>query len=319
MIASLFLCVTFSMLTADEKHIFEEYKKAFDTYYNDNRVIDFAKHIEKKFDYIFFRLEESISTYGYTIPPNKPSNFTIIYTTKGRSERTIGKVKALMTPRTVVVIPHDTINSGLYGHNTKGFLITFNLKFFLQKNLPKHHLQKMDLFRVKAKPFAYVSHKQGKNLVNIFETLLDERTTNQPNKNEMIALKILELILVCERLFKSAEERDDKELPPIIVQYVDLLQNDFKEHHSIKYYAHKLHIHPNFLNTICKRSLKQSAKQTIDNKLVTEAEHLLTHTNLSAKEIAFELGFESTSHFFRFFRRLTGSSPLNYRKENLNL
>ena len=45
-----------------------------------------------------------------------------------------------------------------------------------------------------------------------------------------------------------------------------------------------------------------------------EAKNLLYHTSMSVKEIAFQLGFQSASHFFRFFKKHTGMSPLGYRK-----
>jgi AraC-like DNA-binding protein len=103
------------------------------------------------------------------------------------------------------------------------------------------------------------------------------------------------------------------------VQFVDLIQQHYKEQHSTSYYAKLLNIHPNVLNSICKRHLDQSAKQTIDAKLIREAEDLLFHTSLTVKEIAYELGFASVSHFFRFFKRHTGSAPQALRQKHLNL
>jgi len=307
------------MLTADEKKIFRDYKKAFETFRQDKKIIELDKNFGKKLDYFFFRLEDSLAVYGYTIPPYRVSNVIIIFTTKGEGERTIGKIKAPMNTNSLVIIPSQTIQTGHHSEDTKGFLLGFNLNFFLQERFPRHHLFKLELFRNDLKPFTQVAVRQAKTLKAIFDALLEERNQKWENKDEMIALKILELILVCERLFKSHEKLKRQSWSPIYVQYIDLIQLHYKEHHSPAYYAKLLHIHPNVLNSICKRHLDQSAKKTIDVKLMKEAEDLLFHTSLTVKEIAYELGFNSASHFFRFFKRHTGSSPQNIRQKHLNV
>jgi len=307
------------MLTADEKKIFSDYKKAFEAYRRNKKIIELDTSFEKKLDYFFFRLEDSLPVYGYIIPPYKISNVIIIYTIKGEGERTVGKIKAPMNANSLVIIPSQTINSGKHSKDTQGYLLAFNLNFFLQERLPRHHLLKLDLFRKDLNPYSQVNLRQAKVLKAIFETLLDERNQKWVNKEEMIALKILELILICERLFKHHEKLNRKSWSPVYVRYIDLIQRHYKEHHSTSFYAKQLHVHPNVLNTICKRHLDQSAKQTIDMKLIREAENLLFHTSLTVKEIAYELGFKSASNFFRFFKRNTGNSPQSSRQKHLNL
>lgn len=304
------------MLTADEKKIFQDYKKAFETYRRNKTIIELDTKFEKKLDYFFFRLEDSLPVYGYTIPPYRLSNVIIIYTIKGEGERTIGKIKAPMNANSLAIIPSQTINSGRHSLDTKGYFLAFNLNFFLQERLPRHHLFKLELLRNNLKPFTQVSLKQGKILKAIFDALFIERNQQWVNKEEMIALKVLELILICERLFKH-EKSKAKSLSPIYVRYIDLIQQHYKEQHSTSFYARQLHVHPDFLNTICKRHLDQSAKKTISVKLIQEAENLLFHTDLTVKEIGYELGFKSTSHFFRFFKLNTGSSPQDSRRNHL--
>jgi AraC family transcriptional regulator, transcriptional activator of pobA len=74
-------------------------------------------------------------------------------------------------------------------------------------------------------------------------------------------------------------------------------------------------VHPNQLNANTKKFLGQSAKTTIDKMLLQEAEYLLLQTAFSVKEIAYELGFQSASHFFRFFKKNKGTSPALYRRQ----
>jgi len=48
-------------------------------------------------------------------------------------------------------------------------------------------------------------------------------------------------------------------------------------------------------------------------RLLLQAQRELTYSRLSVKQIAFELGFTDAAYFTRFFRRLAGCSPAQWR------
>ena len=66
----------------------------------------------------------------------------------------------------------------MYSPDTMGYHISFNLKFFLQKHLPRHHLPQMKIYTHRFIPYVYTDSKQGKYITNIFETLLDEHSAS---------------------------------------------------------------------------------------------------------------------------------------------
>lgn len=99
-----------------------------------------------------------------------------------------------------------------------------------------------------------------------------------------------------------------------INKFIRLVSKNLKEEHSVKFYADKLCITPNYLNEIVTSALNVSAKQYIQNKIMDEAKKLLSYTELSISEIAFELHFSTVSYFTRTFRQYTGETALSYRK-----
>jgi len=171
----------------------------------------------------------------------------------------------------------------------------------------------MDLFNSGFIPYVYIQIKEEKRLIEIFETILDEKFHSRKRKEEMIALNVLELIILCERFLKVERNSQKKSFPPLIIKYMEEVRKHYKMHHTVMFYARLLHVHPNYLNTKTKEYLDQNAKSVIDIMLVQEAEFLLLQTAFSVKEIAYELGFESASHFFKFFKKHKGSSPASYR------
>lgn len=58
----------------------------------------------------------------------------------------------------------------------------------------------------------------------------------------------------------------------------------------------------------------QNAQQHIHLKLLEKAKELLSTTHLSVSEVAFQLGFEHSQSFSRFFKTKEKQSPLAFRQ-----
>lgn len=92
-----------------------------------------------------------------------------------------------------------------------------------------------------------------------------------------------------------------------------LIERHFREHHQPADYARRLRITPGHLNHLSRRHLGRTAGVVIRERLVLEAKRQLVHTDATAAEVAYALGFKDPAYFARFFRRETGSSPSRYR------
>ena len=299
-------------MQAAEKVILEAYKKAFRRFYRDKEIVEPDKTEVIRFDWILLRLEELIPVFGLEAPPFRHAKFTIVYVEKGGGEKTIGSETIAIKDRTLLVVPAQTLTATTYTENTKGYHLSFN-----QEPFPHYPFLQLDIFKQKITPFAYPGPRKGKALSAIFEAILEERDHQRKNKAELIALKILELIIQCDRQLKAEKAPSPNDKHPLMVQYIELIGQHYKKQHHTRFYAQQLHIHPNALNAATQRYLGQSAKSLIATRLLNEARSLLRLTSLSVKEMAYELGFQSPSSFFRFFKRLNGSPPEAYRKEHL--
>lgn len=91
----------------------------------------------------------------------------------------------------------------------------------------------------------------------------------------------------------------------------------YKIHKTTAPYAGELHITPAYLNDIIKETTGSPVSYWIQKIIITEAQRLLYATDMTVKEIAFELGFKDPAHYNRFFSKRMGLSPLQFRKKNL--
>lgn len=129
-------------------------------------------------------------------------------------------------------------------------------------------------------------------------------------RNEVIAL------LVSKAAEKQFKELDIHHTHPILNKFLSLIDRHFKEEHSVSFYAGQLNITPNYLNILSKKHFKVPATYLIQSRAVLEAKRLLQASDLSIKEIGFELGFYDHAYFTKFFKSLTGTTPTTFRLQS---
>lgn len=83
-------------------------------------------------------------------------------------------------------------------------------------------------------------------------------------------------------------------------------------------YAERLNVHVNYLNNLVKRTTGKTTSEIIQERIITEAKTLLLNTDWDAAEIAYCLGFEYPSHFNKYFKKYTLTTPLIFR-ENVSV
>ncbi len=96
--------------------------------------------------------------------------------------------------------------------------------------------------------------------------------------------------------------------------YQTLIEAQFSQQPGIEHFAEQLGVTSAHLNTLCRRLAGRSALQLLHERLLLEAKRQLTYTNLTIGEVAEGLGFSEPAYFTRFFKRLTGLPPKDFRR-----
>lgn len=99
----------------------------------------------------------------------------------------------------------------------------------------------------------------------------------------------------------------------LFMGFMQLLAQFFAEHHDIPFYASKLNITPIYLSRIVRQVTGRTVLAYINQYLLMEAAWLLRTTNLSIAQIADRLHFADAASFSKFFTRLKGQSPRDFR------
>jgi AraC family transcriptional activator of pobA len=94
-----------------------------------------------------------------------------------------------------------------------------------------------------------------------------------------------------------------------------LVDEHFRKERLLGFYAEKLNVTVDRLNDHVKRSTGVTAGHLIRQRVLTEAKRQLVFTTQSIQDIAEELAFADPSHFARFFRKATGTTPHEFRDQ----
>lgn len=83
---------------------------------------------------------------------------------------------------------------------------------------------------------------------------------------------------------------------------------------TVKYFADKICLSPNYFGDLIKKSTSISPQEYIQNKIIDLAKSMLLGSEKSIAEISYDLGFQYSQHFNRVFKKNTGLTPSAYRK-----
>ena len=98
-------------------------------------------------------------------------------------------------------------------------------------------------------------------------------------------------------------------------RFIDLLQKHYRQERDVAFYADCLCVSPKYLSEVVRQTNGKGALAMIQECVITEAKALLYSTDMTVQEISDQLNFPSQSEFGKFFKRITGLSPKQYREQ----
>ncbi|AUX17116.1 helix-turn-helix domain-containing protein [Flavobacterium columnare] len=118
------------------------------------------------------------------------------------------------------------------------------------------------------------------------------------------------LLLLCLRSITAQKEIL---LDPDLNRFKILIDQYITSEHQPNFYAQKLNLTTRELTLLIKSKTGKTTQKVLHEKLIALAKSKLFNSNLSVKEIAYELGFEDPLYFSRIFKQHTLVSPKDFR------
>jgi AraC family transcriptional regulator, transcriptional activator of pobA len=165
--------------------------------------------------------------------------------------------------------------------------------------------------------FISLTDKEEQSLDFLTHVFIDEFQTKDTIQGEMLRVLLKRLIIKLTRLIKAQqiEPTHSGENLDIVRQFNLLVENNYRTLHQVQDYAVLLHKSPKALSNLFSTVHAVSPLQVIQDRIVLEARRMLIYSDKNFSEIAYELGFDEPTHFSRFFKKMLGKSPSEFKKE----
>lgn len=165
-------------------------------------------------------------------------------------------------------------------------------------------------------PILHPNEQELDILSAVWKMLEIEMVSRDNLQLEMLQMMLKRILILCTRIYKNQNNYQKLENTNVdlIREFNFLVEQNFKEKHSVAEYADMLHKSPKTLSNLFKKMGNKSPLQFIQGRLFIEAKRLLKHSEKSVTEIAYELGYNDLQSFSRFFKKLEGLSPVEYRQ-----
>lgn len=206
------------------------------------------------------------------------------------------------------------------GTEYKGYSLLFHPD--LIRNYPLGtHIGKYGFFSYAVNEALHLSEKERNVVLNIFSNMNDELQTTIDDFSQDVIVSQLELLLNYSNRFYKRQFITRKAVNnDLLTQLEKLLQDYFSGAAlnqglpTVQYLAGQLSVSPHYLSDMLRSLTGRSAQQHIHDKLIEKAKEILSTSNLSVAEVAYQLGFEHPQSFHKLFKRKTRLSPLEFRQ-----
>ena len=210
-------------------------------------------------------------------------------------------------------------------HESKEALIITLSDKFLQENVTLETFEEFPFLLAERSPAHHLPDSDFEEFQTLYHQILNEFEKDSPYKNKILGnLFTVLLIKIKEKFWSDYDPIEEGNRDSQIVKsfkkelekaFNKVVNGDAPEVKlQAQDFAEKLNLHPNYLNSVIKSKTGRTLNDWISQRTLSLAKVLLLNTSLSAKEIAYQLGFSESTHFGRFFKKHTGQSPNAFRK-----
>ena len=115
---------------------------------------------------------------------------------------------------------------------------------------------------------------------------------------------------------QSTERQQHTRQEEVFNRFLELVNKYAARERSITFYADRLFLTPRYLSTLVRQASGRTVMDWVNEAVMQEAKLMLRHTDKLVYQIADELNFPNASFFSKYFRRMAGMTPNDYRRKD---
>jgi AraC family transcriptional activator of pobA len=216
--------------------------------------------------------------------------------------------------------PNQILGSINSYEDNKGYSLIIHPDF-LQGYPLAGKIKNYGFFSYAANEALHLSEQERATTLSIYQIILEELNSRIDDfSHEVIIAQIKLLLSYAKRFYKRQFLTRQPVTSDLLQQLEDLLTAYFKEGMPVRHgiptvqlLADRLNYTPNYLSDMLRSLTGLNAQQHIHQKLIERSKELLSGTNMTVSEVAYQLGFEHPQSFSRLFKMKTRVSPVQFK------
>ena len=223
-------------------------------------------------------------------------------------------VLSFTAPNQVQYLDVETMDCDSAGH-----LLIFHEDFLLKHPLAAK-ISSYGFFSYSVNEALHLSEDEENDLIEILNKIDKECQHIDRHTQEIILAQIDLLLNYSHRFYERQFITRKNNNHQLLIKFEKFLNDYFDKNSSEKglltvhQVAEAMNLSPNYISDLLRVHTGQNTQQHIHEKLISKAKEKLSTTELSVREIAYELGFEHSQSFSTLFKKKTDMSPLEFRR-----
>jgi len=246
----------------------------------------------------------------------KDTELTLLWNTGAEMNISIDKVKYQLAGNEIIFLTEFHQIDYLEVESAK--MLRFNQNFFCIINNDNEVGSKGLLFYgAMGIPVVSISENHLQSLITTWDILLSEMDAKDNLQIDMLQSMLKRVLILCARSLMSTANyvKLENSQADIIREFNYLVEGHFAKHHDVAFYASKLNKSPKTLSNLFAVFSERPPLSIIHDRIMIHARKQIAYTQLSIKEIAYDLGYDDLQSFSRFFKNKEGISPAQFREK----
>lgn len=259
------------------------------------------------------RLEVYLSRNDNLVFPHRHNFYQFVLFVSGEGSHELDFKPYEIQPGQIYFMGPGQVHSWKFRSPMRGYIVNFDIDYFKSLLIQPDYIDHLTLYSSLNEAVFVLDENQLQMIIPLLDQLVE--LTDGGMATDVKRSLLLHILLRMEACYTPKFPLKSVDYHLVLIKnFIALVDMHYRKLHLPKEYGELLFVTPNHLNAVCKQYLGQQAGEVIRSRIMLEAKRLLILPDWTISQVAYELDFNDNSYFTKFFKKIEGVTPEEFRK-----